>query len=66
MFANILNSTVNKQRAVLITSHSLEQGAALSSRIAIMADGKIAYEGSKQMDISNLREVYYQCTGVKD
>ena len=66
MFAHILNSTVNKQRAVLMTSHSLEQGAALSSRIAIMADGKIAYEGSKQLDIGNLREVYYQCTGVKD
>jgi hypothetical protein len=31
-----------------------------------MADGKIAYEGSKQLDISNLREVYYQYTGVKD
>ena len=66
MFATILNSTANKQRAVLMTSHSLEQGAALSNRIAIMADGKIAYEGSKQMDISNLRDVYYQCTGVKD
>ena len=66
MFATILNSTPSKQRAVLMTSHSLEQGAALSNRIAIMADGKIAYEGSKQMDISNLRDVYYQCTGVKD
>ena len=66
LFATILNSTANKQRAVLITSHSLEQGSALSSRIAIMAYGKIAYEGSKQMDIDNLREVYYQCTGVKD
>jgi heme exporter protein A len=75
MLANILNSTANKQRTVLMTSHSLEQGAALSnleqgaalsSRIAIMADGKIAYEGSKQLDISNLREVYYQYTGVKD
>jgi ABC-type multidrug transport system ATPase subunit len=66
MFATILNSTVKKQRAVLMTSHSLEQGAALSSRIAIMADGKIAYEGSKQLDIGNLRDVYYQCTGVKD
>jgi heme exporter protein A len=66
MFATILNSTANKQRAVLMTSHSLEQGSALSNRIAIMADGKIAYEGSKQLDISNLREVYYQCTGVKD
>jgi len=66
MLADILNSTANKQRTVLMTSHSLEQGAALSSRIAIMADGKIAYEGSKQLDISNLREVYYQYTGVKD
>jgi heme exporter protein A len=66
MFATILNSAANKQRAILMTSHSLEQGAALSNRIAIMADGKIAYEGSKQLDISNLREVYYHCTGVKD
>ena len=66
MLANILNSTANKQRTVLMTSHSLEQGAALSNRIAILADGKIAYEGSKQLDISNLREVYYQYTGVKD
>jgi heme exporter protein A len=66
IFADILNSTGNKERTVLMTTHSLEQGAALSSRIVIMANGKIAYEGSKQLDISNLREVYYQYTGVKD
>ena len=66
LFANILNSKANKQRAILITSHSLEQGAALSNRIAIMADGKIAYEGLKQLDIGSLREVYYHCTGVKE
>jgi heme exporter protein A len=66
MLANIIISTLSRQRAVIMTTHSLEQGAALSNRIMIMADGKIAYEESKQLDISSLREAYYQHTGVKN
>ncbi len=66
MLADIIISTLTKQRTVIMTTHSLEQGAALGNRIMIMADGKIAYEESKQLDISSLREVYYQHTGVKN
>jgi heme exporter protein A len=66
MLANIIISTLTRQRTVIMTTHSLEQGAALGNRIAIMADGKIAYEESKQLDISSLRELYYQHTGVKN
>jgi heme exporter protein A len=66
MLANIIISTLTRQRTVIMTTHSLEQGATLGNRIAIMADGKIAYEESKQLDISSLRELYYQHTGVKN
>ncbi len=66
MLANIIISTLTGQRTVIMTTHSLEQGAALGNRIMIMAEGKITYEESKQLDISSLREVYYQYTGVKN
>jgi heme exporter protein A len=66
MLANIIASMLTGQRTVIMTTHSLEQGAALSNRIMIMADGKIAYEESKQLDISSLREAYYQHTEVKN
>ena len=66
MLANIIISTLTRQRTVIMTTHSLEQGAALSNRIMIMTDGKIAYEGPKQLDIASLRDVYYQHTGVNN
>lgn len=65
MLGNILNLTDNLQRTVIITTHSLEQGLALSNRVVILSGGKIAYEESGELDISNLREVYYQYTGVR-
>ena len=66
MLANIIISTLTGQRTVIMTTHSLEQGAALGNHIMIMAEGKITYEESKQLDISSLREVYYLPTGVKN
>lgn len=65
MLVNILSSTENRQRTVVLTTHSLEQGLALSNQVVILTDGKIAYEGSKHLDITSLREVYYECTGVR-
>ncbi len=66
MLADIIISTLTRQRTVIMTTHSLEQGAALSNRVIIIADGKIAYEGPKQQDLGSLREAYYQHTGVKN
>lgn len=65
MLVNILSSTENRQRTVVLTTHSLEQGLALSNQVVILTDGKIAYEESKHLDITSLREVYYECTGVR-
>lgn len=65
MLENILSSTDNRQRAVVMTTHSLEQGLALSNRVVILTEGKIACEESRQLDISSLRELYYQHTGMR-
>ena len=65
MLESILSSTDNRQRAVVMTTHSLEQGLALSNRVAILKEGKIAQEESRQLDISSLRELYYQHTGMR-
>ncbi len=65
MLADILNSTGRGRRTVLMTTHSLEQGLALSSRIAILAQGKIAFEGPREMDIQGLRDIYCECTEVR-
>ena len=66
MLVNILRSTAHGQRTVVMTTHSLEQGLDLSNRIVILTDGKIAYEDSERLDISSLREIYYQHTGARD
>lgn len=66
MLANVIATTLTGQRTVIMTTHSLEQGAALGNRIMIMANGKIVYEESKPSDITSLREIYYQHTGVKN
>ena len=66
MLADILSSTGHGQRTVLMTTHSLEQGLALSSRIAILTQGRIAHEESRQLDIQSLREIYCECTGVRN
>ena len=65
MLESILSSKDNRQRAVVMTTHSLEQGLALSNRVAILKEGKIAQEESRQLDISSLRELYYQHTGMR-
>lgn len=64
MLESILSPTDNRQRAVVMTTHSLEQGLALSNRVAILTEGRIASEESRRLDISSLRELYYQHTGV--
>ena len=65
MLGKILASTTHGQRTVIMTTHSLEQGLALSSRVAILTQGKIAYEESRQLDIDSLREIYHERTGVR-
>lgn len=64
MLINIVSSTSNGKRTVIMTTHSLEQGLAFCDRVLILARGKVAYEESGKLDISTLREVYHRHTGV--
>ncbi|MEE8372268.1 MAG: ABC transporter ATP-binding protein [Dehalococcoidia bacterium] len=64
MLINIVSSTGNGRRTVIMTTHSLEQGLAFCNRVLILARGNIVYEESGKLDISTLREVYHRHTGV--
>ncbi len=53
------------ERTVILTTHSLERGFELGERLLILAQGKIVYEGSRQvLDLTGLKEAYQQSTGV--
>jgi ABC-type multidrug transport system ATPase subunit len=53
-------------RTIVLTTHNLERGLALSDRILILNRGRIVYEGSsRRLDVASLRELYQQSTGVE-
>lgn len=52
-------------RTVVLTTHSLEAGAALCDRLAIMADGRIRYESTmRSTNAADVREAYARHTGM--
>ena len=60
----VSNSTV-PLRTVLMTTHNLERGLALGHRMAILAQGKIAYQESlDSAGAAALRDAYFHYTGV--
>ncbi|MBM3947259.1 MAG: ABC transporter ATP-binding protein, partial [SAR202 cluster bacterium] len=51
--------------AVLMTTHRVEEGLALGSRVAILAEGRIAFESACEgLTAEALRERYAQVTGA--
>jgi len=52
-------------RAIILTTHSIEQGVAVSDRVAILVDGAVAYEAENgARDVGTVERVYAQCVGV--
>lgn len=52
-------------RTVVLTTHSIEQGVALSDRVAILVDGAVAYEaGNGARDAAGVERAYAACVGV--
>jgi len=52
-------------RTIVLTTHSIEQGVALSDRVAILVDGVVAYEaGNGAGDVRTIERVYAECVGV--
>ena len=57
--------TMRGSRTIVLTTHSIEQGVALSDRVAILVDGVVAYEaGNGARDVSTVERVYAECVGV--
>jgi heme exporter protein A len=61
MLSDLLHEVGATRRTVLMTTHNLERGLELGSRVAILAGGRITYQADKtELDARQFREVYYQ------
>ncbi len=66
MFWRIIRTEGEPKRTIVLTTHSLERGLEQGDRFLILAQGKIAYHGTKQaLNLARLKEAYQQHTGVK-
>ena len=63
----IVADCASSGRTVIMTTHNLERGAALTRRVAILSRGRIAYDDSATpLGVSGLRERYAELTGETD
>ena len=65
MLQEVVSNSAVPVRTVLMTTHNLERGLALGHRMAILAQGKIAYQESlDSAGAAALRDAYFHYTGV--
>ena len=65
MLDALISKELNPLRTVLMTTHSLERAVAVGQRMAILANGKLAYEESlEHAGTEALRDAYMRHTGV--
>ena len=65
MLERILQATVSKGRAVLMTTHNLDRGLALAHRVGILSGGRLAYEEKRTaIDAAELRDAFLRATGI--
>ncbi|MBF8266835.1 MAG: transporter related protein [Dehalococcoidia bacterium] len=65
MLAEVVVSGERGRRTVLMVTHSLERGLALSNRVAILTGGKIAYQEERALvDEAGFKVAYSRFTGV--
>jgi heme exporter protein A len=54
------------QRTVIFTSHNFERALSACERVAILEHGRLAFiELSSRLDLTQLRQAYQNCSGVK-
>ncbi len=55
-----------EKRTIILTTHNLERGLELGERLLILDNGRIVYEGSRQvLDLAGLKEAYQHSTRVR-
>ena len=61
MLHELLATVGTGDRTVLMTTHNLERGLSMGDRVAILAEGRIAYGADKDaLDVKSFREIYYR------
>lgn len=61
---DIVSNGFGRAHTVLMTTHNLERGLALGHRTAILAGGRIVYEGTLEVDgASTVRDAYFEYVG---
>ena len=64
MLEQVISDSTLPLRTVLMTTHNLERGLALGHRMAILANGKIAYQESlDSVGAAAVRDAYFHYTG---
>ncbi|MDO8532897.1 MAG: heme ABC exporter ATP-binding protein CcmA [Dehalococcoidia bacterium] len=54
------------RRTVIMSTHNLERGLRMSDRVAILVDGRIAYQATRgALDVERLRGTYAQLAGAR-
>ncbi|MEK7681480.1 MAG: bacitracin ABC transporter ATP-binding protein, partial [Chloroflexota bacterium] len=54
------------RRTVIMSTHNLERGLRMCDRVAILVDGRIAYQATKAaLDVPRLRATYAQLAGAR-
>ena len=65
MLEQVISDSTLPLRTVLMTTHNLERGLALGHRMAILANGKIAYQESlDSVGAAAVRDAYFHYTGA--
>lgn len=56
--------SLGEGRTIIMTTHNIERGLLMGNRVAILAKGRIAYEGPSQ-EQAGFAQLYHQLTGTK-
>ena len=65
MLDAVVSERANPRRTVLMTTHSLDRAIAVGQRMAILANGKVAYQESlEDAGTEAIRDAYMRHTGV--
>lgn len=59
IFGELLSDLKNKNRTILMTTHSIDEGLGLSDRVGILARGKIVFDSpTNQIDSAKFKDLY--------
>ena len=66
IFTEMLRWLKAENRTVVMTTHDIAEGLEISNRVAILSEGRIAYQNDTNgIELSKLREIYFEKVGSR-